>query len=1244
MPEGGFRDLELRVAYGPGDDALHRFYLPTLSRAVHYDRSAGYFSSGALVVAAQGLARLIANGGTMRLLVGAQLSEADVAAIRSGASIEEVTRERLVGLLSEPEDALARRRLEALAWMVAAGTLEIRVVLPRGPDGFPLAAGDAENYYHAKKGLFTDAAGDRVGFSGSINESISAWRRHFEEFHVFRSWEPGERPHLSQVQAFFERVWNNTEPDWISLPVPEAVRDGLLRFCPDEEPEADPLEEPAAVVAPAGPSDEQAIVAWFLRDVPYLLGVGERVGRATAAIEPWPHQLRVAASVVERFPEGFLLADEVGLGKTIEVGLILRDLLVSGALERCLVLAPASVLRQWQDELREKFALEVPIYDGRRLVGAGPDRPEQPICGPSPWAEVSVVLASSQLVKRKDRRAELLSGPDWDLVVVDEAHHARRKDFQDLSVRRPNRLLELLEGTDGLPGLASKTRSLLLLTATPMQVHPVEVWDLLVQLGLAGKWGASASNFLRYFEQLNVAAANPSEADWSFLQAMAREELAYGGPIEEQVARVLEGRLGFAGWRRVEAFPHAADPGREVAAMSEGERAVLLAVLRHLTPLRRRMFRHTRRLLRTYQARGLLPGRIAERDPEPRWIVFEPDEAALYKRIDEYIADFYRKYEGERKGLGFVMTVYRRRLTSSFYALECSLKRRLAFLRGEAADLGLTDEDLEEHDLADDVTEELANGPSRALEAIRAQEIDYVEDFLGELGRLGSDSKFNRLLKDLDAALARRQSVVIFTQYTDTVDYLKDKLRHIYGHRVACYTGRGGERWASVAWAPATKEELKQAFRDHKVQILIGTDALAEGLNLQTCGVEINYDAPWNPMRLEQRIGRIDRIGQCYEVVWIWTYFHADTVEAEVYRRLSARIDWFRGVVGPLQPILNRVERTIRDLALEDPRQRAARLEGELRALEDEIDRARQEGFDLDALLQQTSEPVAAPEPPVTQEQLREFVTSTPALATHLRPHDAVAGAFSLTAGGDEVIVTFDPAVSDEHPDTVRLCTIGDRALAHLLSSVGPPRQPSGKLLRVEALDAPRRYVAWYRAGANGAERIETLAALQAALAEDPPSDAAWQARAEDDFTRLLAHRLEAERDQAVRRADERLSALRERARDLLERATYVWAARRRRAEAEEVALSPTTVTSMIQAERYPLAPLSTKAAGMPEIGTETPAWAQIQAMNQRQLDGLWQAIQAEAERVLRRIVAAEAERERVGVAPPSPTVTCRLV
>lgn len=502
----GFRQLtDLRIAYSTSDDPLNTFYVPVLSVAKRLDRSAGYFTARGLAIIAKGLAHFIANRGTMRLLVGATLNEADVKAIEAVADLAEVTRERLIELFQQPANEVERRRLEALAWMVAAGTLDIKVGLPRNPrTGLPLPASSAAGYFYVKHGVATDETGHKVAWSGSNNETAEAWFSNYEEFLVNRSWSSQDAAaSVTWIERSFQRLWDNDHDDWVTLPIPDAARQKLLDYRPDQVPTSDPEEKPKR--PPVEVPDDEAVIAAWLRDAPHLLGVGDRVGRATAAIRPWPHQTRVANGIVGSFPQRFLLADEVGLGKTIEVGLALRDLVISGTAERSLILAPKSVLVQWQDELREKFSLLVPIYDGRDLIWPRPRRLVEQLQGRQPWDEASILLVSSQLVKRRERRAELLRAPDWDLVVIDEAHHARRKDFQDTARRRPNRLLELLEGVDGLPGLAQKTRGLLLLTATPMQVHPVEVWDLLSQLGLAGRSGASDFYFLRYFEELRKA-------------------------------------------------------------------------------------------------------------------------------------------------------------------------------------------------------------------------------------------------------------------------------------------------------------------------------------------------------------------------------------------------------------------------------------------------------------------------------------------------------------------------------------------------------------------------------------------------------------------------------------------------------------------------------------------------------------------------------------------------------------------
>jgi phosphatidylserine/phosphatidylglycerophosphate/cardiolipin synthase-like enzyme len=346
------RDQPFRIFYSPADDPLNNFYIPALSSSVRYDRSAGYFSSSALAVAASGVARLIQNSGRMRLLVGADLSEQDVEAIQQGYDLKTRVTERLLNRFSDPQDALLRLRLEVLAWMVAEGTLEIKVVLPRDEHGLPIPASQSEDYYHSKTGILTDEQGDQVGFIGSVNESETGWRRNYENFSVYFSWNE-TKPYLDQLTINFERLWNGQEKDWIALDIPEAVHNRLLQYRPARAPVRDPLErEPREIAEKTKPLEGKAtpqerIIFQFLRDAPYLPSAIE-LGAHTSALTPWPHQTRVANTILQRFPDRALLCDEVGLGKTIEAGLVIRQLLISGRIKRCLILTPKSVLKQWK--------------------------------------------------------------------------------------------------------------------------------------------------------------------------------------------------------------------------------------------------------------------------------------------------------------------------------------------------------------------------------------------------------------------------------------------------------------------------------------------------------------------------------------------------------------------------------------------------------------------------------------------------------------------------------------------------------------------------------------------------------------------------------------------------------------------------------------------------------------------------------------------------------------------------------
>ena len=511
----GLRGIPWRASYAPSDNPLDSFYIPALERSVGYYRIAGFFSSAALSVAATGIASMISRGGRMRLLVGAELSEDDVNAILRGIRLQDVLAQKLQGVLTDPQalaDLLARRRLEALAWLAANDRLDIRVCVEADPQtAAPMASG---GYFHAKGGILRDEYGDAIVFTGSINETSTAWRNNYEHFSVFTSWEDAK--HFDPEVERFERLWKDAEPGWRTVDLPTAVRDELIDLAPPETLRPlTPAEEEESVSA-----DNANWIARFVRDAPHLVGNGSHVGVETAAADPFPHQRTVAYDILDRFSCNHLLADEVGLGKTIEAGLILRSLLISGRVSRCLILVPRSLAKQWQEELRDRFQIEAPFYDGRQYVWFDQprDRYEDVPNGISPWEGSPVIIASAQMVKRQDRAAALLDAPPWDLIMVDEAHHARRREFATMR-DRPNRLLGLLRR------LSDRTGALLLLTATPMQVNPVEVRDLLDLIGLPDAW-RDADSFVNYFQSTRLPY---EDVEWETIQPMLRAHLERWG-------------------------------------------------------------------------------------------------------------------------------------------------------------------------------------------------------------------------------------------------------------------------------------------------------------------------------------------------------------------------------------------------------------------------------------------------------------------------------------------------------------------------------------------------------------------------------------------------------------------------------------------------------------------------------------------------------------------------------------------
>jgi len=446
---------------------------------------------------------------------------------------------------------------------------------------------------------------------------------------------------------------------------------------------------------------------------------------------------------------------------------------------------------------------------------------------------------------------------------------------------------------------------LILLTATPMQVAPVELWDLLNLLGLPDAWHKDA--FEGFFRDLSSPGVTNDKLDR--LSALFRaSEAAFGQMTREEAER----RTGLSRLRSKKVLEALRDSSRiPRRQLNEEQRKAALKLIRQASPAKALVSLHTRELLRRYHKAGKLSTPIAARHVEDRFIELSSEERAVYDRVEEYIAQTYNAADKSvRSAVGFVMTIYRRRLASSFHALRQTLEKRRDAV--ETSQEGVLDLELEES-IADVVEAgeeiDVEGAQERARQARVAEETGSIDLLLARINRLPVDTKARRLVEELgDLEAAGYRQVIVFTQFTDTLDFLRDQVVEMADRRVMCFSGRGGEiPTRDGRWQRISREAAKRYFREGKADVLIATDAAAEGLNFQFCGALVNYDLPWNPMRVEQRIGRIDRLGQQYGIIRIVNLHYQDTVEADVYHALRSRIDVFHKVVGGLQPILTRL-------------------------------------------------------------------------------------------------------------------------------------------------------------------------------------------------------------------------------------------------------------------------------------------------------------------------------------------------
>jgi len=581
-----------------------------------------------------------------------------------------------------------------------------------------------------------------------------------------------------------------------------------------------------------------------------------------------------------------------------------------------------------------------------------------------------------------------------------------------------------------------------------MQVHPVEVWDLLKLLGLPPSWTAEA--FVSFFDR--TSQGSPSHDDFESLSKLFREVEAHFGEVDPGRA---QNQINFSSKLQTKKIlralrDQAATPRRKLDAK---QRKAALRLMRANTPVSRLISRHTRGLLRRYFEAGKISNNVATREVRDVFVEMTTAERDLYEAVENYISSTYNAANStERNAVGFVMTIYRRRLASSFHALRQTLHKRLDLLTTAEAKISGLDEDVLDDEAVD---ETMDAGEAERLEkqARMVEERGDLEYLLQQTGRLPRDSKAGILidcLKELQNDGFKQ--VMVFTQYTDTIYFLRDILHDDEGLQVICFSGRGGEVPASEGgWHVISRDVTKQRFRKGKAEIMLCTDAAAEGLNFQFCGALINYDMPWNPMRVEQRIGRIDRLGQKYPRIRIINLHYQNTVETDVYQALRNRISLFQNFVGKLQPILARLPKVIGEAALASKLERDRQRAQLVSELEGDILSAESSGFDLDQITDSDLEMPRRPPALYDFEALDRLIQRPELLppGVEVESYGNREYKFIMPGMREPLRVTTDPDFFDQHPGSSELWSPGS-PLFPIPEEVADPEQ----LKSIESLSA----------------------------------------------------------------------------------------------------------------------------------------------------------------------------------------------
>jgi superfamily II DNA or RNA helicase len=817
------------------------FLLRHLKGARSYKRIAGYFTSSLFEVAGE----ILEDIPEVKIVCNVDIHPDDL-------KIAQLRESKMLGRWNE-------RALEAEALLHRDRYRRLDAFLQQHGQAVRVAPDDICGFVHGKAGVITLADGRRLGFIGSMNETRSGWQRHYEIL-----WEDESPEGVAWIEEEFDFLWNAAKP------LPQAVirevhRRGYRREVVFDEIDEDEHLAPAALIESPLYREGQQLQPW-------------QQGFLTECLRH--HRLYGAARL--------LLADEVGLGKTLSLATAALTLCLlsdkeNGPRRPVVIFAPATLTEQWQTEMLDKLGIPSARWDTVRKVWLDADERAISPAGREQIARcpLRIGIVSTGLMMRDSLEKQHLLGLRFGVVILDEAHKARTRQGFGRDAGTPNELLAFMRE------VAARADHVLLGTATPIQTDPRDLWDLLGILHQGrGHFvlGHDLAAWHRPDEVLEILAGrqevlNPGHA-WELLRSPLPRVESTSEPRARKLFSAIRQDLGLTNgeWQTNRPLTDLAEETREILE-EELERRIAGATLfqrenplvRHVVLRKRQQLEDANLLTRV--GVDIHPDRSKVAEPRMFDVLFEGKALRTSEDFREAYGQaraFGKALAKRGKGSGFMKNLMEQRICSSIQAGLATAQR---LLQGEAV-----------HEEGDEFEADLA--------VETQEEREVLERLIDRLQRLDADPKMEAVIHFLDKERWLELGVIIFSQYYDTAKWLADELAARYpDEAIGLYAGAGRSRLYQRGDSVAVEREtLKRMVAEHQIRVMAATDAACEGLNLQTLGTLINVDLPWNPTRLEQRIGRIKRFGQRRETVDMLNLVFEQTVDEKIYERLSERM------------------------------------------------------------------------------------------------------------------------------------------------------------------------------------------------------------------------------------------------------------------------------------------------------------------------------------------------------------------